>query len=262
MPFVNVSGYKMYYSLDGGLNLNDPRPVLVLSHSLGLDHGQWTVQVPDLLPHFQVLRYDLRGHGASDASPGDYTMDGLASDVLAIVDALQVGQFAYCGQSIGAMIGQSVAATAPDRVTKLVLANTTCRGYPEHMRMRQAKVLNEGIASIQEMVMHRYFSADTLAANHPATAWARYVHLHNNPVGYAGCCAAIATLDQEHLLPLIRARTLVLGGEWDTATPWQTGGAVIARAIAGAQAAVLPASHISNIDRPQAFITALLEFLL
>src|ERR1035438_7243781 len=123
MPFVHTANLRTYYRLEG----NGGRPVLIFAHSLGVDHGQWDPQVPELLPHFQILRYDIRGHGASDTPPGDYAMDLLARDALALADALGIRQFAFCGLSLGGMIGQWLGANAGDRFTHLALANTSPR---------------------------------------------------------------------------------------------------------------------------------------
>jgi len=101
VPFATVNheaaNARLFYRLEGRPAL----PVLVLSHSLGCDHGMWLPQMPDLLERFQVLRYDTRAHGASDASPGDYTMDHLGRDLLALLDVLQIAQAAFCGISMG-----------------------------------------------------------------------------------------------------------------------------------------------------------------
>ena len=83
MPFVDSHGCRIYYRLEGAT----AKPLLVLVHSLGADHGMWDAQMPRLLSHFRVLRLDLRGHGASDAPAGDYTIAQLAQDVLAVVEA-------------------------------------------------------------------------------------------------------------------------------------------------------------------------------
>src|ERR1700761_4860519 len=93
MPLINANGVRLYYRLDG----NAGQPVLVLSHSLGCDHSQWDAQAQDLQTHFLVLRYDIRGHGASDVSSGDYTIELLARDVLGLVNALDIDRFAFCG---------------------------------------------------------------------------------------------------------------------------------------------------------------------
>ncbi len=81
--------------------------------------------MPDLLPYFQILRYDTRGHGASEAPKGDYSIERLGRDVLGLADALVISKFAFCGISLGGAIGQWLTAHAPDRVSALVLANTS-----------------------------------------------------------------------------------------------------------------------------------------
>ena len=91
------------------------KPLLVLSHSLGLDHGMWDPQMPGLLSRFRVLRYDTRGHGATDAPAGDYTMEALGRDALALLDGLGLASVAWCGASLGGMIGQWLAVHAPER---------------------------------------------------------------------------------------------------------------------------------------------------
>ena len=121
MPLVRSGTTSTFYRLEG----RDGGPVLMLAHSLGQDHGMWDPQVADLSAHFTILRYDLRGHGASAVVPGEYAMEQLGADALALVDALGVERFAFCGLSLGGMIGQWVAARAPDRVSGVALANTS-----------------------------------------------------------------------------------------------------------------------------------------
>ncbi len=101
MPFVMTDKIRLFYRLEGNPGL----PVLVLSHSIGTDHAMWEPQMPDLLPHFQILRYDTRGHGASDAPRGEYSVEQLGRDVLAMADVLGVPSFAFCGLSLGGAIG-------------------------------------------------------------------------------------------------------------------------------------------------------------
>ena len=259
MPFVQVDGARHYYRMDG----SDSSPVVILSHSLGLDQAMWDVQAAEWAPHFRVLRYDTRGHGATDVPIGDYTIAGLARDVLALADALGIERFAFCGLSLGGMTGQWLAAHAPDRVTHLVLANSSPRVEdPSAMEARRLAVLDGGMPAIVEMVMGRFFSPATLAASGPGVAWARRTLLATNPTGYAGCCAAIRDMDQTAALESIGRPTLVISGDADVSMPWERHGAVMARGIAGAQAVRLPAAHISNLERPRSFSRAVLDFLL
>ena len=122
MPFVTKDNCRLYYRLEGFAS----KPLLVLVHSLGCDHGMWNSQMPLFLRYFQVLRIDLRGHGASDTTAGEYTVAQLAADVMAVVDAVGRPRFFYCGLSLGGMIGQWLGATS-ERVERLVLANTSPR---------------------------------------------------------------------------------------------------------------------------------------
>ena len=259
MPFVTVGNARMFYRLQGNVG----RPVLVLSHSIGTDHSMWDLQVADLLPHFQVLRYDTRGHGASDAPVGDYSVEMLGGDILGLADALGISQFAFCGLSMGGAVGQWVAVHAPERVTHLVLANTSPQFVQRsNWEARIAAVLRDGMQGIVDVVMPRMFLPETLAKKNPHAASIRSVFLGTNPVGYTGCCAALRDMDHGDLLRKIKAPTLVVVGDHDISTPWSGHGERLVAGIAGANVLHLAAAHLSNIERPCSFTTALLEFLL
>ncbi len=237
--------------------------MLVLSHSLGLDHGMWDAQASDWLPHFQLLPYDTRGHGASDATPGEYTIEQLGRDALGIADAAGVARFAFCGLSLGGMIGQWLAVNAPDRVTHLVLANTSPRvADPGAMEARRRAVVDGGMPAIVDMVMGRFFSPAVLQSDAPPMAWARRTLLATDPVGYAGCCAAVRDMDQTASLASIRTPALVISGDLDVGMPWEQHGDVLSQRISGARVVRLPAAHISNVERPRSFGAAVLDFLL
>ncbi|HEX3745069.1 MAG TPA: alpha/beta fold hydrolase [Bryobacteraceae bacterium] len=259
MPQVEAAGARFFYRVDGP----ETAPVVILSHSLGCHHGQWDAQAAHLQSHFRVLRYDLRGHGASQSSDGDYSVELLARDTLAIADALGIGTFAFCGLSLGGMIGQWIAAHAPDRVTHAVLANTSSRYLnPELMEQRRLVALGQGMAAVADAAMPRFFTPESLAGNSAEVANTRRALLATNPVGYAGCCAAVRDLNQTALLSSIRTPVLIVSGDRDQSTPWQGHGDVLAREIAHASVAHLPAAHLSNLERPRSFNAALMGFLL
>jgi 3-oxoadipate enol-lactonase/4-carboxymuconolactone decarboxylase len=258
MPFLTVGTTRLYYRLEG-----NPGPlVLILSHSIGTDHGLWEPQVGDLIQHFQVLRYDIRGHGASDVPPGDYSIEQLGNDVLALADALGIHQFAFCGLSLGGAIGQWLGVNAPDRLKSLILANTSPEfGPPEQWDTRKRAVLAGGMSAIFDFAVQRFFSSETLARADPHVQSIKSVFLGTNPVGYAGCCAALRDFDQSALLHRISAPTLIVAGERDVATPWVGKGEILAREIPGAKSIQLAVAHLSNIDRPHSFTAAVAEFL-
>lgn len=258
MPHAPTPAGPCYYRLDGA----DDKPVLVLSHSLGQDHGMWDAQVHDLKAHFRVLRYDTRGHGGSAAPAGDYTIEQLGLDVLALVDALGIQSFAFCGVSLGGMVGQWLAVHHGHRLTHLVLANTSPRlSDPGSMDTRRRAVLDGGMPTVVDTALGRFFTAERLTAGGPEVAAARRTLLATNPIGYAACCAAIRDMDQRAGLPSIAVPTLVISGTHDVSMPWADHGAVLTTSIPGARALHLPAAHLSNLERPRSFSAALAGFI-
>ncbi len=258
MPLITAGGFRQYYRLDGA----EGRPFVIFSHSLGCDHTQWDPQSAALAPRFRVLRYDLRGHGATEVTRGDATIEILARDLLALADALAIGRFAFCGLSLGGMIGQWLAANAPGRVSAVVLANTSPRfPDPGPMETRRRAVLERGMAAVADTVMGRFFTPERLAANPPEVAGIRRVLLATAPSGYAACCAAVRDMDQISLLSQIRIPTLIVAGDRDLSTPFQGHGEVLAREIAGSRVLRLPTAHLSNLEAPERFNAALGEML-
>jgi len=258
MAIANLDGDRVYYRLEGAAG----RPVVALSHSLGLDHTMWDPQMAALTARFRVLRYDLRGHGGSGATPGDYTVEQLGRDALALLDRLGLDRVAWCGVSLGGMIGQWLAAHAGERLSSLVLANTSPRiADPAGMEARRRTVLDGGTRAIVDTAMARFFGDALVAANPPRIASARETLLATDPIGYAGCCAALRDFDGTALLPRIAARTLVVSGDADVSMPWEAHGAVLAAAMPDATVVRLATAHVSNLVLPRTFTRTLLEFL-
>ena len=258
MAFAQLDDIRCYYRIEGAPD----RPVVVLSHSLGLDHGMWDPQVPALSGRYRVLRYDGRGHGATDAPAGDYSVAQLGRDALALLDRLGLRQVAWCGVSLGGIVGQWLAVHAPERLSALVLANTSPRiADPAGMEARRTTVLDHGMSAIVDTAMSRFFTAALLAAGLPRVASARETVLATDPVGYAGCCAALRDFDGTADLPRIQARTMVISGDADAAMPWDGHGAVLCGQIPGATGVRLATAHLANLGLPRTFTRTLLEFL-
>jgi 3-oxoadipate enol-lactonase len=257
VPFAEINNTRLFYRLEGRSGL----PALVLSHSLGCDHGMWAPQMPDLLEHFQVLRYDTRGHGASAVPAGDYTLDQFGQDVLALADELNLARFAFCGISMGGAVGQWLAINAPQRVTGLMLANTSPKfGTPDVWNARIKAVQEGGMQAIVDATMQRFFSPDKQEGT-----WAqsiRAVLLGTDPKGYTACCSALRDADTRAVLGKISVPTLVIGGDQDPSTPWEGNGSILVRDIPKAKAFRLQTAHLSSLEQPRAFTTAVLDFLL
>jgi 3-oxoadipate enol-lactonase/4-carboxymuconolactone decarboxylase len=258
MPLVNVENARLFYRSEGRAGA----PPLMFSHSIGADHAMWGQQVEALGPYFQIVRYDVRGHGASDASKGEYSIERLGRDALAVADAAGLRQFAFCGVSLGGAIGQWIALNAPERLTHLILSNTSPQFGPRANWDSRIRAVQEGgMASIADMVMQRFFSATTLARDTHATD-VRAVVLATDPAGYCGCCAALRDMDHTSLLPQIKVPTLVIASDQDVSTPWTGHSEILAREIPGARVVRLPGAHLSSLERPHSFTAALVEFLL
>jgi 3-oxoadipate enol-lactonase/4-carboxymuconolactone decarboxylase len=222
----------------------------------------WGPQLPDLLSHFQVLRYDTRGHGASEVPPGEYSVEQLGRDVLGLVEALKLPKFAFCGLSLGGAVGQWLAIHAPEKLTELILANTSPRiGTPELWKNRINAVQQGGMVAIADTAIQRFFSLESLAPSSAYIESTRSVLLGTDVTGYVGCCAALRDFDFKDKLPHIGIPTLVIAGERDVSTPWTGNGEILAQRIPQARVTRLSAAHLSNLEAPKSFTAALFAFL-
>ncbi len=248
---------KLHYELEGA----DDAPLLVLSNSLGTTLDMWLPQMPALLEHFRVLRYDTRGHGQSEVTPGPYSIAQLGNDVLALLDHVQAPRAHFCGLSMGGMTGIWLGIHAPDRIERLVLCNTSAAiGVPEMWNARIAHVRGGGLAAVIDAVLERWFTNDFLA-HAPAQVDRVRAMLANTQVeGYVANCAAVRDMDQRADLGRIATPTLVIGGKYDKSTPPEHG-ELIARSIPGARYVELNAAHLSNWEAAQAFTRHVVTFL-
>lgn len=255
---LHANGIDIHYEISGS------GPCVIFAHSLGSDLSIWETQESALAARRTVLRYDIRGHGGSQATSGAYDFDLLAADVVGLLDALQIGKASFVGISLGGMIGQALALAAPQRLDRLVLADTACRYPPEAQaawpeRIRQIEAA--GLAPLVAPTLERWFTAPYRAAHPEAVARIGDI-IRTTPVaGYVGCCHAIAGLDFIGRLAAVQMPTLVLVGEQDAGTPPAMAGE-LAAAIPGARLEIIPgAAHLSNIEQSRIFNRQLLDFL-
>jgi 3-oxoadipate enol-lactonase len=237
-------------------------PALAFSGSLGTDLTMWLPQAEVMKPHFCTLRYDIRGHGASEVPPGPYSMEDLGSDLLALLDRLGIERVSLCGLSIGGMISMWVAAHAPERVERLVLCCTSAKLEPAESWLERAAIVRaDGVEAIADVVIDRWFTP-AFARAHPDVIGRMLATLIATPrEGYAGCCEAIAGMDLTPVLPSIGAPTLVISAAEDPSIPPEHGRR-IAGLIPGARFELVPnARHIANIEQADLITALIQEFL-
>jgi 3-oxoadipate enol-lactonase len=260
MPFAAVNGTTLYYRIDGGANV--AAPWLVLSNSLGSDVSMWTPQLAEFTKHFRVLRYDTRGHGRSDAPPGPYTIHQLAGDVIGLLDFLDIRRAHFVGVSMGGLTGVALGAWNADRIERLALCNTAAKiGTREVWELRAARARNEGMLSLADEVLLRWFTPTFIAREPLVIAQVRDVLVHTDNAGYASNCDAINAADLRGDAASIKAPTLVIAGTHDLSTP-PAQGRELADAVPGACYVELDASHISNVEVADMFTKTVLDFLL
>lgn len=257
---VRANGIDIAYRFDGP----EDAPVLTFSNSLASNHGMWDDQVPAFAGARRVLRYDTRGHGGTPAPEGAWDMAALADDVVALWDALGIETSAFCGCSMGGMIGQHLGIHHGDRVSALALCNTIAEwpaGAEGMWEERIAGARAGGMASLVEATLGRWFTQGYRDSGGPALARIGAM-IRSTPVdGFVGCCRAIAAIDYLKRVSEITVPVLLIAGREDPATP-VSGHEAIAGRVSGAGLVVIEdAAHLANVEQPAKFNAALSGFL-
>jgi 3-oxoadipate enol-lactonase len=239
-------------------------PWLMLSNSLATNLSMWDGQTADLAGEYRVLRYDQRGHGASEAPPGDYDFDLLADDAAALMQAHGIEACHFLGLSMGGMTAMGLGLNHPERLRSLTICNSRAdvtEEFAEIFDTRIAIAHEQGMEALVETTVERWFTKD-LRAGAPAFLDDVREMVRTTPVpGYAGCARAVQNLDYMSRLKAIDKPVLFIAGAQDIATPPERMRAMQA-AISGSQYVELdPASHLSNLEQPQAFTAAVRDFL-
>ena len=257
---ITANGISVNYTLDGPASA----PVAVLSHSLATDLSMWDPQMKALTARYRVLRYDTRGHGGTEAPAGAYTLDQLADDARALLQALDIAKAHWIGLSMGGMIGQTLALKSPELFLSLSLCDTSSRIPAEAKPLwadRIKTAQTQGMEPLVEGTIARWFTAPFREQHKDVVDPVRAMIRRTPPQGYAGCCHAISALDLTDRLPAIKLPTLIVVGEEDQGTPVAASQAIQAK-IAGSQLEILKsAAHLANMEQPEAFTKAVTSFL-
>ena len=257
---VEANGITVHYELSGA----EEAPVVMLCHSLGATLDMWDAQMGPLTQRYGVLRYDLRGHGGTDAPSGPYTFDMLADDALALLDVLGIHSCHFVGLSLGGMVGQALALRKAQPLVSLALCATSSRIAPEAHPIWDDRIntaQSQGMPAVAPVTLDRWLSQD-FQQRTPEEAQRIRNMIEATPVaGFVGCAHAIRNLNFTERLKDIDLPTLVLVGKDDPSTP-VAASEVIQREIKGATLVVLDrAMHLCNIEQAQDFNNSLREFL-
>ena len=229
------------------------------------DLSMWDGQVAALERDFNVLRYDLRGHGGTPASGGAYTIELLVSDLAALLDQLNIRRTSVIGLGLGGAIAQAFALAHPDRVDKLMPCCCRARMVPDFAAMwhkLRETVSTNGLESIVEPTVQRWFSEDFKSRHPEVLENIRKMIRSTTQEGYMGVTAAFLRLDVEAELGSIKAPTLYVSGAEDKlgGPPALMEG--LAAKVKGARHVSVPnAAHIANIQNPEGFNRVLMDFL-
>ncbi|MBX2825951.1 MAG: alpha/beta fold hydrolase [Gammaproteobacteria bacterium] len=235
-----------------------------MAHSLGCNLHMWDPQMASLEPDFDIVRLDMRGHGLSDAPPGPYTLDELADDVIAVMDKLKIAQTHWVGLSIGGMIGQSLLLRYPERFLSAALCDTMS-ALPDGASViwdeRIKKVESDGLGSIKQATLERWFTAGFLSSGAPGVDAVAAQIDQASDTGYVGCSQAISKLNFIEQLADIKTKILIIAGAEDMATPVSASQAMQERLPDSELVIIDDAAHIANVEQVDAFNAALVPFL-
>jgi 3-oxoadipate enol-lactonase len=255
---IQANGITINYRFDG----HKDAPVVMLSNSLLSNYTMWNGQMDALATSYRVLRYDQRGHGGTETTPGPYTIELLADDAAALVEALGVDSVHFVGLSMGGFTGQMLAVRHPEKIASLTLCDTACVMPPESLWNERIEIAStEGIEALVAGTLERWFTPSFRDSGKVQVERVRAMILGTGNEGYIGCCKAIRDMVLCDMLSRIAVPTMIIVGEEDPACP-VSAAQVLHDGIAGSELIVLSeAAHLPNIEKPAAFNDALLDFL-
>jgi 3-oxoadipate enol-lactonase len=255
---IKVNGVDVAYRFDGPQNGH----VLLVANSLMANGSMWDWNVPAFADRYRVLRYDKRGHGGTATSPGPYSIAQLADDAIGLLDALQIKQAHFMGLSIGGMIGQQLGARFPERIHSLSLCDTASEMPPRNLwEERFAIAKKEGIAGLMPGTLKRWFLDEFINSSPAEIEKVRQMILGTGVEGYIACGSAVRDMTHSAMLLKIKAPTLVLTGRQDPACTVDQA-IVLHRLIDNSEMVIIEnAAHLSNIEQPAAFNSAIRSFI-
>jgi 3-oxoadipate enol-lactonase len=257
---IEANNVRINYEIEGPKDA----PVLMFSHSLAANLRMWDPQVQQLKGRYRLLRYDMRGHGKSEAPRGAYSFEQLAIDAVSVMDALGIASVHWVGLSMGGMIGMELGIHHPHRVETLTLANTKAFSPPGYSQERDERieiVKKEGMEPLVEQIIGRWFTDEFVFANPGVIDSVKKMIRTTPSVGMIGACHALNALDYKDHLSAIKTPTLIIAGEKDESTTVEDA-QFLHHQIRGSRLAVLrECKHFSNMEKPEKFNASLERIL-
>ncbi|MEJ2899116.1 3-oxoadipate enol-lactonase [Acinetobacter sp. NS-4] len=257
MPTFTSNDAQINYQTFG----DAANPALIFSNSLGTNYGMWQKQFNHFKQDYFVICYDTRGHGASSAPQGPYSLDQLGQDVINLLDHLKIEKAAFCGISMGGLTGQWLAINKPERFSHVIVCNTAAKiGQEQAWNERAALVRQQGLQPIASTAASRWFTEPFIQSNPTVVENLQNDLEAGSTEGYASCCEALAKADLREQLKEITVPVLVIAGAQDPVTTVADGQFMIDR-IKNSALFEINASHISNIECPDEFNQAVQQFI-
>jgi 3-oxoadipate enol-lactonase len=259
MAFANINGTVLHYEF---LTEDEDAPVVVFINSLGTDFRIWLPVIDELTENWSILLHDKRGHGLSELGTTPYSIEDHADDLIGLCRHVGIKKAIFVGLSVGGQIAQTVYLKKPEMVSKLVLSNTAHKiGTADIWNGRMAAVEADGIESIADGTMERWFTADYREKHRAELAGYRAMLSRQDKRGYLATCGAVRDADFTASVSAIKVPVLCIGGDQDGSTPADLVRSM-AELIPDARFELLaPAGHIPCVEQPEAYVELLTDFI-
>lgn len=254
---IQLKKYNCYYIFEDF----GKAQTIIFSNSLGADTSMWNEQVQLLKYQYNILRYDTRGHGQSSSPQEAYTVADLGEDIIQLLDYLKLEKVAFCGLSMGGLIGQWLGINYPERFSHIILANTAAKiGNEQGWNDRISYVKANGLENILGGTAERWFTPAFRQKQPQKVQDVLTVFIGTDLQGYMNCCAVVRDADFRGQLLGLNVPVLVISGQQDAVTT-PADGDYLQQQIPVAEHRTTNAAHLSSVEQGAEFSQFILSFI-